>query len=116
MVIPGGRSLALLYAANRSFLAWCDAVSLMCIAPFTTGGPVIEVPGSNETSPLIMQVGTQVIAEVAISPKVLAVPSGTAPGASTALALVVKLHGFGLIPDVNATPAKSMAPVVTVAV
>src|SRR5450759_3875979 len=114
MIIPGGRFLALLYAANRSFLACADTVSLMCIAPFTTGGPVIEVPGFNETSPFIMQVGTQVIAEVAMIPKVLAEPSGTAPSARPLP--VLKVHGFGVAPAINALPARSDAPAVIVAV
>jgi hypothetical protein len=85
MVVPGARFLNILYAVNKSTLACADTPSLMCIAPFTTPGrnPVIEVPGFNETSPLITELPVLVIAEVAMIPKVLAEPSNEGGNGAT---------------------------------
>ena len=57
-------------------MAWCDTESLTCIVPFTcTGSKPLEVPGSSETSPLIMVAApVLVIAEVAMIPNVEADP------------------------------------------
>src|SRR5659263_519874 len=86
----------------------------MCIEPFTTpgGNPVIEVPGSSETSPFITEALAAVTAAVAMIPNVLAEPSAIAPGASPVP--VVKVHGSGLVPipnGSNSRPAVSLAPV-----
>src|SRR5659263_474758 len=56
----------------------------MCIVPFTcTGSKPLDVPGSSETSPfIIVAAPVLVIAQEAMIPKALAVPSGTAPGTS----------------------------------
>lgn len=106
MVVPGGLVFAKLYAFNRSILAESDTASLMCTSPFTIPGPgltekvnpVIDVPGSNETSPLITVLPVLVIAEVAMIPNVPDLPSGTAPGARPVP--VVNLHTveYALVP------------------
>src|ERR1035437_696311 len=84
----------------------------MWMAPFTwIGSNPLEVPGSSDTSPLIIVAApVLVMAAVAMIPKEPAEPRATPPGAPRMP--VVKVQGFGTSPAASRLPARSLAPTI----
>jgi hypothetical protein len=112
-VIAPAREPASLYAVVKACCAWAAAVSAIWIVPLTVGDPVTEVPGLNPRSPLIVVGAMLVTVEAARTANVLADPRATGTCPPTVPPAVVKLQ---LTSVASAVPARSLAPVVTVAV
>jgi len=106
-------SAASLYAAVKSSLAWAAIESVKCCVPITIpgGNPVTAEPGLNPRSPLTVVLLVLVTVEPASTAKVVADPRVTADWPVGAP--VVKLHTKLLV---IALPARSLTPVVIVAV
>src|ERR1044071_5207305 len=111
--LVGVRPAAALYAVVRTPWAWAAAASAIWIVPFTVGDPVTEVPGLNPRSPLIVVAPVLVTVEAPRTANVLADPRPTGAWPPDVPAAAVKLQLTALV---NAVPARSLAPVVTVAV
>src|SRR5438093_4553128 len=113
-IAPTVRPAALIYAVVKSSCAWAAARSPAWIVPLTVpgGNPVTAVPGFSPRSPLTLVAPVLVTVEPARTANVLAAPRAT--GACPAgVAAVVKLQTKFAA---SALPARSRAPVVTVAV
>src|ERR1041385_1710006 len=109
----GVRPAASLYAVVKAACAWAAVASAIWIVPLTVGDPVTDVPGLNPRSPLIVVGPVLVTVEAARTANVLADPRATGAGPPDVPAAVVKLQLTSLA---SAVPARSLAPVVTVAV
>src|SRR5439155_779056 len=115
-IAPTVRPAASLYAVVKSSCAWAAAGSPAWIVPLTLpgGNPVTAVPGLSPRSPLTVVAPVLLTVEPARTANVLAAPRATgACPAGVAAAVVVKLQTSLLA---SALPARSRAPVVTVAV
>jgi hypothetical protein len=111
--LVGVRPAASLYAVVKACCAWAAAASAIWIVPLTVGDPVTEAPGLSPRSPLIVVVGMLVTVEAARTANVLADPRATGARPPDVPPAVVKLQ---LKSPASAVPARSLAPVVTVAV
>src|ERR1051326_2622040 len=112
--LVGVRPAASLYAVVRSPWAWAAAASATCNVPLIVpgGNPVTAVPGLKPKFPLTVVAPVLVTVEAARTANVLADPRAT--GAWPAVvAAVVK---FQTRLAASALPARSLAPVVIVAV
>src|SRR5437667_5716726 len=114
VIAPTVRPAASLYAVVKASCAWAAAGSPAWIVPLTVpgGNPVTAVPGLSPRSPLTVVAPVLVTVEPARTANVLAAP-GAVGGWVAAVAAVVKLQ---LKSAASALPARSLAPVVTVAV
>src|SRR5207245_6048936 len=114
VIAPTVRPAASLYAVVRWSCGWAAAGSPAWIVPLTVpgGNPVTAVPGLSPRSPLTVVAPVLVTVEPARTANVLAAPRAT--GACPAgVAAVVKLQTKFAA---SALPARSLAPVVIVAV
>src|SRR5207249_9043036 len=114
-VIAPVREPASLYAAVKSACAWAAAASATCNVPLTVpgGNPVTEVPGLKPRSPLAVVAPVLVTVDAPRTAYVPADPRATGTCPPTVPPAVVKLQ---LTSVASAVPARSLAPVVTVAV
>src|SRR5688572_1042559 len=113
-IAPTVRAAALLYAVVKASCAWAAAGSPAWIVPLTVpgGNPVTAVPGLSPRSPLTLVAPVLVTVEPARTANVLAAPRATgACPAGVAAVVKLQLKSVG-----SALPARSLAPVVTVAV
>src|SRR3989454_1798077 len=113
-IAPTVRPAALLYAVVKASCAWAAAGSPAWIVPLTLpgGNPVTAVPGLSPRSPLTVVAPVLVTMEPARTANVVAAPRATGAWPA-AVAAVVKLQTKFAA---NALPAKSLAPIVIVAV
>src|SRR4030095_14780170 len=111
VIAPAVRPAASLYAVVKSTCARAAAASAAWIVPLTVGNPVTAVPGLNPRSPLIVVGPVLVTVEAARTANVEAAPRAIGPW--PAVAAVVKLQTR---PTPNALPARSLLPVLIVAV
>src|ERR1044071_1997425 len=112
---PTVRPAASLYAVVKSTWARAEAASAAWIVPLTVpgGNPVTAVPGLNPRSPLTVVAPVLVTVEAARTANVPADPRATGAWPPEDPAAVLKLQLKSLA---SALPARSLAPVVTVAV
>src|SRR5438552_6653078 len=114
VIAPTVRPAASLYAVVKASCAWAAAGSPAWIVPLTVpgGNPVTAVPGLTPRSPLTVVAPVLVTVEPARTANVVAAPraTGACPAGVTA---VVKLQTKFAA---SALPARSLVPVVTVAV
>ena len=114
VIAPRVRPAASLYAAVKSSCAWAAAGSPAWIVPLTVPGgkPVTAVPGLSPRSPLTVVAPVLVTVEAARTANVPAAPRATGAWPA-AVAAVVKLQTKFAV---SALPARSLAPIVIVAV
>src|SRR2546426_20810 len=114
--LVGVRPAASSYAAVKASCAAAAAESATYIVPLTIpgGNPVTAVPGLSPRSPLTVVAPVLVIVEAASTANVLAAPraTGACPLSVAAVAVLKLQTKFAA----SALPARSLAPVVTVAV
>src|ERR1044071_1387524 len=109
------RPAASLYATVKAACAWPAAASAASIVPFTIpgGNPVTAVPGLSPRFPLTVVAPVLVTVDAPKTANVPADPRATGAWPPTVLPAVVKLQLKSLA---SAVPARSLAPLVTVAV